>query len=332
MKAFLQTGYGDLRQNLSFFDIETPVPSENEVLVKVHYASLNPHDYKVVLGEFRRFEKLTFPSPIGSDFAGTVIGVGQKVTQYKPGDQVFGIAKGSLAEYCLADCSAIYLKPESISFEDISTCALVGLTTLQAFARNNGIHKDDKVLIHAGSGGVGHFAIQYAKAKEAYVYTTTSTPNLEWVKSLGADRVIDYTKEDYLQICSSLDIVLDTLGGQHTFDAFKTIKKGGSVISLLPAEINSIVAQEVGLPRLITLVVSLKPSKIKTLMKQTGVLYSYLFMRPDKNHLKEIATLLSNKQVSPMIEKTYRFEKCIDAFLHQQEGHTKGKLSIRISE
>ncbi len=330
MKALMQIGYGSLHKNLQIQEIETPQISDNELLIKVHYASINPHDYKVIIGEFKKMEKLSFPVPVGSDFSGIIVAVGSGISHFVVGDEVFGTSHGTIAEYCKADVSSIYLKPKNSSFKKMSVLPVVGMTTIQSFNRIGGIKKGDKVLIHAGSGGVGTFAIQYAKSKGAFVYTTTSSSNIDWVKALGADIVIDYKNENYLEICSGLDIVFDTLGYQYTFDAFKIIKQGGKVISLLPAEINKQVAKEFKIPKLIAFFFSLKPSRIKKLKKEKKAHYEFVFMRPRQSNLLEINNLIENNKIKPTIEKVFEFNKSIDAFKHLGKGHTKGKLTIKV--
>ena len=323
---------GKLSENLEIHEVEIPKIGNNDVLIKVHYASINPHDYKVVLGEFKKMEKLSFPNPVGSDFSGTIVQVGTNVRHFVIGDEVFGTSHGTIAEYCKVDVSTISLKPRNISFKDISVLPVVGMTTIQSFHRIGGIKKGDRILIHAGSGGVGTFAIQYAKSKGAFVYTTTSRKNSEWVKKIGADVIIDYKKENYLDICNDLDIVFDTLGNQYTFDAFKIIKNGGKVISLLPVEINKQVAKEFRMPKLITFFFSLKPSKIEKLVKEKQATYEFVFMRPIKSNLDDISKLTENNKVKSIIEKVFEFNRSIDAFEHLEKGHTKGKLTIKIQE
>jgi len=332
MKALMQIGYGSLRENLEIQEVEIPKILANEVLVKVHYASINPHDYKVVLGEFKKMEKLTFPNSVGSDFSGTIVEVSENINHFEIGDEVFGTSHGTIAEFCKADVSTISLKPRNISLKDISVLPVVGMTIIQSFNRIDGIKKGDEILIHAGSGGVGTFAIQYAKSKGAFVYTTTSKANSDWVKELGADIVIDYKKENYLGICNDLDIVFDTLGNQYTFDAFKIIKKGGKVISLLPTEINKQVAKEFKIPKLVAFFLSLKTSKIKKLVKEKKATYEFIFMRPNQISLLEISNLIENKKIKSIIEKVFEFNKSIDAFEHLAKGHTKGKISIKVQD
>jgi len=332
MKALMQIGYGSINENLQIQEVEIPQISASEVLIKVHSASINPHDYKVVLGEFKKMEKLTFPTSVGSDFSGTIVAVGINIFHFVEGDKVFGTSHGTIAEFCKADVSTISLKPRNISFNEISVLPVVGMTTIQSFSRIGGIKKRDKILIHAGSGGVGTFAIQYAKSKGAYIYTTTSKKNAEWVKELGADVVIDYKTENYLDICSDLDIVFDTLGNQYTFDAFKIIKQGGKIISLLPAEINKQVAKEFKMPKLVAFFLSLKPSKIKKLVKNKNATYEFVFMRPNRSDLREIGSLIENNKIKYIIEKVFKFNQSIDAFEHLAKGHTKGKLGIQIQD
>ncbi len=330
MKALLQTGYGPFEENLQFREIDIPRITEGEVLVKVHFASINPHDYKTVLGELRKSEKLKFPAQTGSDFSGVLVAVGKDVDNFKTGDEVYGVSHSALAAYCKADPSAIAKKPVNASFEEASTLPVVGMTTVQAFNRIGGIKNGDRILIHAGSGGIGTFALQYAKVKGAYIYTTTSKLNVNLVTSLGADSVIDYTTENYLDICRDLDIVYDTLGGQYSFDAFKTIKISAKVVSLLPAEMNTFVAKELGLPKFISFIYSLKPGKIKKLMREKKAKYDFVFMQPKSGHLEEITSLFEINKLQAVIEKSFAFEDAVKAFKHLAKGHTKGKLSINI--
>jgi NADPH:quinone reductase-like Zn-dependent oxidoreductase len=331
MKTLQLLGYGDFEDNLQFAEVDIPQISANEVLVKVHAASINPHDYKVVLGEFRRMGYLKLPALVGSDFSGLVVNAGQNVSNINIGDAVYGIAHGALAEYCKVAAPIVSRKPTNLTFAQAASLPLIGTTTIQAFNRIGGINAGDRILIHAGSGGIGTFAIQYAKAKGAYVYTTTSAANIKWVKELGANVVIDYRSENYLNVCSDLDIVYDTLGGQYTFDAFKVIKPEGKVVSLLPAEINAAVAKELKIPPLIAGFFRLKPSKIKKLTKQKNVKYEFLFAQPNGHDLAEITALVADGKVKPIIEKNFEFERTVEAFKHLATGHTKGKLTIKIN-
>jgi NADPH:quinone reductase-like Zn-dependent oxidoreductase len=213
-------------------------------------------------------------------------------------------------------------KPGNISFEEAASIPLAGLTALQSleFA---GIKENDKVLIHAGSGGVGSFAIQYAKSKGAYVYTTTSTTNVEWVKALGADRVIDYKTEDYTSIVKDADIVFDTLGQHYTAEAFEVVKQGGKVVSVVgPLDEES--AKMFGMADY-TL-----PEEIATLSKDKEASYKFIFMHPNGAHLEAIKSLMEDEKIKPIIDTIYPFSESIDAFLHLASGRAKGKIVINI--
>jgi len=265
MKVLLQVGYGIINNNLQFKNIKKPEISGDEVLIKVNHSRINPHDYKVVLGEFKKIDKMNLPAPVGNDFSGIIVKAGLNAEEFREGDYVFGIAKGTIGEYCIVKPEEIEIKLKNISFSEVAVTPVVGMTTIQAFKKIGGINKGDKILIHAASGCVGSFAIQYAKSKGAFVYTTTVTSNINWVKELGADVVIDYKKDDYLNVLSDLDIVFNTLGAKYTFDAFEVIKKCGKIVSLLPAEMNKQIATELKIPKLVAFFLSLKPSKIKKL-------------------------------------------------------------------
>ncbi len=330
MKALIQIGYGDFKNNLVIMDMPIPEISDDEVLVKVKYTSINPHDYKVIQGTFAKTEKLKFPALVGSDFSGIIVKVGRNVDNLVEGDAVFGTVDGAFAEYCKVKYQDVCLMDSSVDFETISSFSVVGMTTIQAFDRVGGINKGDKILIHAGSGGIGTFAIQYAKSKGAFVYTTTSTKNKDWVNALGADVVIDYKKESYLEACSELDIVFDTLGDSYTYDAFKIIKQGGKIISLLPVEINMKVAKELKIPKLIAFFLSLKTGKLKKLIRAMHANYEFIFMRPNQAQLKEILSLVQSQTIKPIIEKTFYFSDVISAFEHLARGRTKGKITIKI--
>jgi NADPH:quinone reductase-like Zn-dependent oxidoreductase len=187
-----------------------------------------------------------------------------------------------------------------------------------------GIKENDKVLIHAGSGGVGSFAIQYAKAKGAYVYTTTSTSNVEWVKELGADRVIDYKTEDYKTIVKDADIVFDTLGQNYTTEAFAVVKKGGMVVSVVgPLDEES--AQMFGMADYKL------PEELAKLSSDKNADYKFIFMHPNGQHLNEIKTLIEDGKIKPIIDKVYPFSESIEAFTHLASGRAKGKIVVKIS-
>ena len=330
MQALHITGYGTIKENLKILNVPIPTIADDEVLVEIYSASLNPHDYKTIQGKYKKFEKLSLPAPIGGDASGVIIAKGSDVKSFEIGDEVFGVVHGSIAQYGKTKASQLVKKPKNITYNEAASFPIVGLTSIQAFEYAK-IKTSDTVLIHAGSGGIGTFAIQYAKNKGAIVYTTTSATNIDLVKQLGADVVIDYKTQNYLDIVKDIDIVYDTMGDQYTLDAFKVIKNGGSVVSILPLEINKEVAEELNLPTFVKFVLSLKPSKIAQLKKEKNAFYKFLFVKVDcQNNLLEIQQLAEKNKVRGVIDSVFEFEDAILAFEHLSLGRAKGKVIIKI--
>ncbi len=332
MKSLQIKGYGDIETNLAFNEIEKPIITDNQVLIEVHAAGVNPIDYKIINGALKKISKLTFPAAIGFDVSGIVREKGSNVRHLKIGDEVYSRvpreSPGTFAEYIAVDANVVSHKPSNLDFADSSSLPLVGLATVQSFHKAN-LKPGDKVLIHAGSGGIGTFAIQYAKSKGAYVYTTTSTKNVSWVKELGADRVIDYKTENYLDIVKDIDIVYDTLGGNYTLEAFDVIKKGGKVVSLI-GEVDKETAKELKLNGIIRLVLSLKRIKITKKIKHKSAFYKLILMQPNGNQLTEIRKLVESNLIKPVIDRTFTFSESIDALLYQKSGRAKGKIIIKM--
>jgi len=332
MKALQITGYGDAKNNLVFSEVEKPTIKDNQVLIEIHSASVNPIDYKIIEGLFKQIRKLTFPCPIGFDVAGIVLERGSNVTYLKVGDEVYSRvpseSPGTFAEYIAVDSDVVCLKPSNLNFSESASLPLVGLTTIQSFDKAS-LKSGNKVLIHAGSGGIGTFAIQYAKSKGAYVYTTTSTKNVEWVKELGADRVIDYKTENYLNIVNNIDIVYETLGGNYTIDAFKVIKNGGKVVSLV-GDVDKETARELKLNGVFRFMLALKRMKITKQIKHKSAYYKLILMKSNGTQLNEIKKLIEDKLIKPVIDKEFSFSESIDALLYQKSGRAKGKIIIKI--
>jgi NADPH:quinone reductase-like Zn-dependent oxidoreductase len=270
---------------------------------------------------------IPFPSTSAYDVSGVVVEKGNEVNNFEIGDLVYSRVPqeqmGTLAEFVSVTCAAVSKKPGNISFEEAASLPLAGLTALQSL-EYAGIKQNDKVLIHAGSGGVGSFAIQYAKAKGAYVYTTTSTSNVEWVKELGADSVIDYKTEDYKAIVKDADIVFDTLGKKYTTEAFAVVKNGGIVVSVVgPLDEES--------AKMFGMADYKLPTELSNLVREKEAVYKFIFMHPNGSHLDEIKTLVEDDKIKPIIDKVYPFSESIEAFTHLASGRAKGKIVIKIS-
>ena len=327
MKALQIVKYGEIKESLSINEIEKPTIQSNDILVEVKAASLNPIDYKMAQGHLKELLDLNLPVTIGFDVSGVVVEKGNDVTGFEIGDEIYARVPqeqmGTIAEFVTINADKVAKKPENISFEEASGLPLTGLTAIQALEKA-GLKEDDRILIHAGSGGVGSFAIQYAKAKGAIVYTTTSSKNVDWVKALGADRVIDYKEEDYKEVANNLDIVFDTLGDDYTFDAFKIIKKGGVVTSIVgPPDEES--AKIMGIPDYKL------PEQLSNLIEEKSIAYKHTWMQPNAAQLKEIKTMVEEGNIKPTVDLIYEFEDGIDAYEYLATGRAEGKVIISLS-
>jgi NADPH:quinone reductase-like Zn-dependent oxidoreductase len=332
MRALQIKGYGDIKANLFFGEIEKPIIKNNQVLVEVHSAGVNPIDYKIIEGLLKSIRKLNFPAPIGFDVSGVVVKKGPDVKNLNIGDEIYSRVSsdspGTFAEFVAIDSDLVSLKPSNINFNEASSLPLVALTTIQSFEKAN-LKSGDKILIHAGSGGIGTFAIQYAKSKGAYVYTTTSTKNVAWVSKLGADRVIDYKRENYLDIVKEIDVVYDTLGGSYTHEAFEVIKKGGKVISIV-GDVDKETAKELNLNPIIRCLLALKRRKITKQIKKKSAYYKLMLMEPNGSQLSNIKTLVESQLIKPVIDKEFSLSNSIEALLYQKSGRAKGKVIIKV--
>ena len=327
MKALQIVKYGELKKSLAFNEVSKPTAQVNEVLIAVKAAAINPIDKSIILGNLQALLPIPLPSTSAYDVSGVVVEKGSNVSNFEIGDLVYSRVPqeqmGTLADFVAVTSEAVSKKPGNISFEEAAGLPLAALTALQSLEYAN-IKANDKVLIHAGSGGVGSFAIQYAKAKGAYVYTTTSTSNLDWVKKLGADRVIDYKTEDYKNIVKNADIVFDTLGKHYSAESFEVVKKGGIVVSVVGA-LDEESAKMFGIPDYKL------PEEIANASKEKNATYKFIFMHPNGAHLNDIKSLIEDDKIKPIVDKIYPFPDAIQAFEHLATGRAKGKIVIKIS-
>ena len=332
MKAAYITRYGNIN-DVQIDEQPKPSLTENAVLVKVHAASINPLDLRVLEGEFKAILPVPFPFILGNDFAGTVVEVGSKVSQFKVGDEVYAKTdlNGAFAEYTVVQQSSLALKPQNISMEQAAALPLVGLTSWQALVEIAKVKAGQKVLIHAGSGGVGSIAIQLAKHLGATVATTTSEKNIPWVKALGADTIIDYKTTDFEQELKDYDVVLDTQGGKTLEKSLNILKRGGRLISISgPPDKNF--AEAIKANWFLKCVIPLLSWSIRHKAKKRDISYSFLFMQPNGQQLSEISKLVESGKINPVVDKTYTFSEIKDAFHYVNTGRAKGKIVLKISE
>jgi NADPH:quinone reductase-like Zn-dependent oxidoreductase len=327
MKALQLVKYGEIKDRLVFNEVSKPTVQATDVLIEIKAAAINPIDNGIIAGNLKAMLPIPLPSTVAYDVSGVVVEIGAEVNDFEIGDLIYARVPqeqmGTIAEYVAVTSMAVSKKPGNISFEEAASLPLAALTALQSL-EDAGIKKNDKVLIHAGSGGVGSLAIQYAKAKGAYVYTTTSTGNVKWVKELGADRVIDYKTEDYKTIAKDVDIVFDTLGKNYSLEALQVVKQGGKVVSVVgPLDEDS--AAMFGIPNYKL------PEDLAAASKEKEASYKFIFMHPNGAHLSAIKTLIEDEKIKPIIDTVYSFSESIEAFAHLASGRAKGKIVIKIN-
>lgn len=310
MKAIVIDQYGG-KEQLKERQIEKQAPGDNQVVVKLHATSINPIDWKLREGYLKSSLPFEFPIVLGWDAAGVVDEVGKNVTEFKTGDRVFArpetTNRGTYAEYTVVDSHLLARIPENVSFEEAACVPLAGLTAWQCLFDFGQVKSGDKVLIHAGAGGVGSFAIQFAKNAGAYVATTAGTHNVEFLKSLGADEVIDYKKEDFETVLEDFDFVLDSLGGEIQEKSFTVLKNGGKLASIVS-----------------------EPNKEKA--NQKNIKSGLVWLNPNGKQLAEIAELLKQGKVKVIIGHKFPFSEkgLTEAHALSETHHAKGKIVIQI--
>jgi NADPH:quinone reductase-like Zn-dependent oxidoreductase len=332
MKAFLLDRYAK-SGSLRLGDTPPPVPRDDEVLVEIHAAGVNLLDSKLKSGEFKLILPYRLPLTLGHDLAGVVVRVGPRVRQFKIGDEVYARAPdfhiGSFAESIAINEDALAPKPKSLSMEDAASLPLVALTAWQALVEKAGLKKGQKVFIQAGSGGVGTFAIQLAKHLGATVATTTSTANVDWVKHLGADVVIDYKKDDFENILRDYDVVLNSQDGKTLEKSLRILKPGGQLISISgPPDPDF--ANDIGASGFVKLIMRLLSSGARSKAKRLGVNYSFLFMKASGSQLREITPLIDTGAIRPVVDKVFPFESTSEALAYVEKGRAKGKVVIKL--
>jgi alcohol dehydrogenase len=331
MRAFVLDGYGTIADHVRLVELADPVPGPDDVLIDIHAASLNPIDFKIVHGDLKRVSEYQLPRPFGFDASGVVLSA-SRASGFKPGDAVYARASretiGTFAEQIALSQEFLAPKPASVSHTEAAALPLVGLTTLQGFARVKA-RAGQRILIHAGAGGIGTFAVQYARHLGLEVTTTTSSKNAEFVKSLGADRVIAYDRENYLTAGGGYDIVYDTLGGRFTVDAFKVVKRGGAVISLSGPPDRDFARRE-GKGLLVRAAVWLMNRKVYAASAEAGASYCWFFTEPSGEQLREIASLVDGGAIKPVIDREFAFEQLPDALTYLEKGRARGKVVLRV--
>lgn len=332
MKAYVLRRYGKERA-LEFADMPTPDLRDDEVLVQVHAAGVNPLDTKIRDGEFKLILPYRLPLILGHDVAGEVVKVGASVRQFKPGDEVYARVDdfriGTFAEFVPVKERSLALKPEGLTMEEAASVPLVALTAWQALVVKANLKKGQKVFIQAGSGGVGTFAIQLARHLGATVATTTSAANAALVKSLGADVVIDYRTQDFEDALSDYDVVLNSQDGTTLEKSLRVLKTGGKLISISGPP-DPEFGKQINAPALVRLVIRLLSAGIRRRAKSREVAYSFLFMQANGSELREITRLFQAGVLRTVVDRVFPFASTNEALAYVATGRSKGKVVVTV--
>jgi len=324
VKAAVYFNYGP-PDVIQIADIEKPIPKDDEVLIKVRAASVNPADWRLMRGVpsiFRILFRLrkptkTQPGRLGHDVAGQVEAVGKNVTQFKPGDAVFGAGHGALAEYACASESKLARKPDNVTFEQAASVPVAALTALQGLRDKGHLQPGHKLLINGAAGGVGTFSVQIAKSFGADVTGVCSTRNIDLVRSLGADRVIDYTREDFAQSSQHYDLILDNVGN-HSLSACRRVlnPQGVCVIAGAPKD-----------AAVFFLTHAIATPVLSRFVSQKFVMF---MAEINKEDLATLGDLMKTGKVTPVIDRRYSLAEVADALRYLEEGHARGKVVITL--
>lgn len=330
MKAFVVKQYG---APLQAADVAEPVLRPTEVLVQVRSAGLNQLDEKIRIGEFKQILRYRLPLILGQDLAGVVLQVGSRVSAFKPGDEVYGKPNkdsvGTLAERIAVPESDLALKPATIGFDEAGSLPLVALTAWQALVERANVQPGQKVLIHAGAGGVGSMAIQLAKHLGATVATTASAANADFVRDLGADVVIDYRAQDFERLLSDYDLVLDSLGGQNLKKSLRVLRRGGLAIGISGPP-DPAFARAAGLNPVMRLAIAGISAGIRRQARRLGVRYEFLFMSESGSQLAHIATLIDQGSLRPVVGQVFAFDQAVEALEAMAAGRVRGKTVVSL--
>jgi NADPH:quinone reductase-like Zn-dependent oxidoreductase len=330
MKAFILDQYKK-KGTLRLGDVPEPEVGDHDILVAIRAASLNPLDAKIRDGEFKLILPYRTPLIPGHDVAGIVVRVGKNVRKFKPGDEVYARARdgriGAFAELIALDEADAALKPRNLSMVEAASIPLVGLTGWQVLVERARLEKGQRVLIHAGSGGVGSFAIQLAKYLGATVATTASTANVDLVKRLGADVVIDYRQEDFSKRLSGYDLVLNSLEQATLEKSLDVLKPGGKLISISGPP-DAAFARTMRLNGFFRLVMRLLSLGIRRKAGRRGVDYAFHFMRAHGEQLGQISLLIESGVIKPVVDRVYPFQEVNAAMAYLETGRAKGKIVI----
>jgi alcohol dehydrogenase len=332
MKAFILDRYGTA-DRVRAGDVPDPELREDDVLIQVRAAGVNQLDSKIRSGEFKLILRYRLPLILGHDVAGVVVRIGSRVRRFKPGDEVYARPAdgriGAFAEFIAINEADVAIKPKALTMEEAASIPLVGLTAWQALIERANLKRGHKILIHAGSGGVGTFAIQLAKHLGASVATTTSSANVDLVRSLGADIVIDYKQEDFADVLRDYDVVLNSLDKVTLEKSLRVLKPGGQLISISGPP-DAAFARSIGASWVLRTIVGALSYGIRAKAKRRQAQYSFLFMRANGDQLSEITSLIDDGIIRPVVDRVFPFASTKEAMAYVEAGRAKGKVVVSL--
>jgi NADPH:quinone reductase-like Zn-dependent oxidoreductase len=332
MKALAIRRY---KSRAEIMELPRPEPGPGDLLVRVRAASVNPLDSKIRDGAVKVLLSYRFPLVLGNDLAGDVVMVGTGITRFKVGDAVYARLDkdriGAIAEYALVRESAAAKKPDGLDYVQAASLPLVALTAWQALVGVAQLRAGQKVLIHAGSGGVGTIAIQLAKHLGAEVATTASAKNHALVKSLGADMAIDYRDQRFEDVARDQDVVFDTQGGETLVRSFGAVKPGGVVVTI-GGRPDGKFARAWGLSLPLVWILQFLNRKVDRAAREKNVRFEYLFMRASGDELAELGALVNQGAIKPIVDKVFPLEAATDAISYVESGRAVGKVVIRVAD
>ena len=328
MKAFVVESYG--KDGLRAADLPPPQVGPRDVLVRVRAASINPLDTMVRNGEFKQLLTYQRPFVLGHDVSGIVAEVGAEVRAFATGDEVYARPRdlriGTFAEFVAIAEDDVALKPQSLSYEEAAAVPLVALAAWQTLVDRAGVNPGQKILVHAGAGGLGSTVVQLAKHLGAHVATTVHTDDVERARALGADEIIDFTANDFSEVLTGYDVVLDSIGGTNLEKSLTVLRPGGLAISVVGPPDPSF-AEQLGKP-VMKPVMALLSRKIRKQARKLGVRYSFFFMKASGAQLTELAALYDNGTLRPVLDRTFPFDETLDAMAYVEQGRASGKIVV----
>ncbi|MEU5983712.1 NADP-dependent oxidoreductase [Streptomyces sp. NPDC047434] len=334
MRAFMVEKYGG-QAGMRAAEMPDPQVGADDVLVKIHAASVNPLDLRIRNGDFKAFLPYRLPLVLGNDLAGEVLQVGSSVTRFAVGDEVYARPDkdriGTFAELLAVRQDDLAPKPATLTMTEAASLPLVALTAWQALVERARVQPGQKVLIHAGAGGLGSIAIQLAKELGAHVATTASTAKVDLVKNLGADEIIDYRTQDFTEVLDGYDVALDSLGGDNLARSLRVLKPGGIAIGVAGPP-DPAFARERGANPALRLAMTALSSKTRRQAKRLGVTYSFLFMKASGDQLRELTPLIDTGRIRPVVDTVFPFDDTLHAMEYVEKGRAKaGKVVVSMT-